>query len=153
MITHPERKDFILCLACFLLATVLTWWFVICCPLYISDQQMLLSTGIAGGKWLIQILAGLLLLKGKALRFLKEIGFVCFMGSCILIPYILSSMMGWSNDAGFFFGSLVVSVITMIILYYRAVKEMGISLLWWAGWLLCLAVAISLQLTVVFGYI
>jgi hypothetical protein len=41
----------------------------------------------------------------------------------------------------------------MIALYYQAVKKTGLSLKWWAGWLVCLAVAITLQLTVVFGYL
>jgi membrane protein DedA with SNARE-associated domain len=114
---------------------------------------MLLSSGIAGGKWLVQVMLGLVLLNDKAFIFLKNIGFVCFTGSCILIPYILSAMTGLSNAAEFFFGSLVVSVITMIVLYYRAVRQTGLSARWWLGWLLCLAVAITLQLTVVFGYL
>ena len=135
------------------LSTILTWWFVILCPLYVSTEQMLLSTTIAGGKWAIQILAGLVLLKDKAFLFLRKIGFVCLIGSCILIPYIGLALFHIYDGKEFFFGSLIVSVITMIIFYYRAVKQMGVSIKWWLGWLLCLAVAISLQLTVVFRFL
>lgn len=137
----------------FALATLFTLGFVILCPLYISTNQMLLSTSIAGAKWLIQILAALVFLKEKSLLFIRKIGFVCFIGSCILIPYIFFAATGISNAPWFFFVSLVVSVVVMIFYYYRAVRQIHLSLKWWFGWLLCLAAAISLQLTVVFHYI
>jgi len=148
-----QSKNIILFLVYFLISTLLTCWFVILCPLYISKQQMLLSTGIAGGKWMIQILLALVFLKDKSYLFLKNIGFVCLTGSCILIPYIFSARLGISNSGEFFFASLITSVITMILLYYRAVKITGISLGWWFTWLGCLAIAVSLQLTVVFHYV
>lgn len=147
------RNDFLAFLLYFALATILTWWFVILCPVYISTNQMLLSTSIAGAKWLIQIVAGLVFLKEKSFLFLRKIGFVCFVGSCLLIPYIVIAAAGISNAPEFFFGSLVVSVLAMIFYYYRAVKQIHFSLKWWLGWLLCLAIAISLQLTVVFNFI
>lgn len=147
------RNNFLAFLLYFAMATILTWWFVILCPLYISTNQMLLSTSIAGAKWLIQILAALVFLKEKSFLFLKKIGFVCFIGSCLLIPYIVFATEGISNAPEFFFGSLIVSILVMIVYYYRVVKQINLSLKWWLGWLLCLAIAISLQLTVVFHYI
>lgn len=137
----------------FAAATALTWWFILLCPLYISNQQMILSTGIAGGKWAIQIILGLIFLKEKSLIFMKNIGFVCFTGSCILIPYILSAILSISNSGEFFFGSLIVSVIVMIAIYYRAVIQTGISIRWWYTWLGFLIIAITLQLTAVFHYL
>ena len=148
-----RSKDLLLFAFYFGLSTILTWWFVVLCPLYIRDEQMLLSTGIAGGKWAIQIFLGLIFLKEKSFEFLKRIGFVCFIGSCILIPYIIFSWLGFFNGSEFFFGSLIVSVIVMIFYYYRAVKQTGLPLKWWFFWLFCLAIAISLQLTVVFKII
>jgi hypothetical protein len=47
-------------------------------------------------------------------------------------------------------GSLIFSVFSMILIYYWNIKKCQISLLWWAAWLICLALAISLQLTIVF---
>jgi hypothetical protein len=38
----------------------------------------------------------------------------------------------------------------MIILYRNAVVKSEIAMGWWYFWLFCLAIAISLQLTVVF---
>ncbi len=137
----------------FAMSFLLTWFFVMLCPLYISEEQMLLSTAIAGGKWGIQIVLALLFLKEKSFIFLRKIGFVCFIGSCILIPYILSAYFGFSNAGQFFFASLIVCVLTMIYVYYRVVFQLKISLKWWLIWLLCLGIAISLQLTVVFHYL
>lgn len=148
-----KTKNLILFGLYFAMSFLLTWFFVIFCPLYISEEQMLLSTAIAGGKWGIQILLALLFLKEKSFVFLRKIGFVCFVGSCILIPYIISAYFGFSNAGEFFFASLIVCVLTMIYVYYRAVSQLKISMKWWLIWLLCLAIAISLQLTVVFHYI
>ena len=145
-----NRRSQILFLVYFALSTLFTWWFVVVSPLYISKEQMLLSTAIAGGKWGIQVLAGYLLLRERKWLFLENIGWVCFVGSCILMPYVFLSITGFANDARFFVGSLAASVVAMIYAYYRAVRGIGLSLSWWAAWLVCLALAISLQLTIVF---
>jgi hypothetical protein len=134
----------------FILSTVITWWFIIVAPMYISQEQMMLSCGIAGGKWMIQVAAGYLLLGDKRWEFLKRIGFTCFIGSVILLPYSISGSMHWNNSPRFFLGSLIVAVLAMILLYYNSVRKCRISLKWWLEWLVCLAIAISLQLTVVF---
>ncbi|MEI7802270.1 MAG: hypothetical protein WCI97_06480 [Bacteroidota bacterium] len=134
----------------FLVSTIITALFVIKSPLYSSYEQMLLSTTIAGAKWAIQIAAALIFLKEKSFLFLRKIGFVCFIGSCCLIPFIAFVNFGIVNATMFFVWSLLLAVTVMIVLYYRAVKQMWISLFWWLGWLGCLAVAIMLQLTVVF---
>ena len=117
----------------FIVSTFITALFVIMSPLYSSNEQMLLSTSIAGGKWAIQIIAGLVLLKEKSFLFLRKIGFVCFIGSCCLIPFIAFVNFGIFNATMFFVWSLLLAVTIMIVLYYRAVKQMGISLFWWLG--------------------
>ena len=114
---------------------------------------MFLSTSIAGAKWAIQIIAGLIFLKEKSFLFLRKIGFVCFVGSCCLIPFIALGTSGIADAAEFFVGSLLFAVAVMVVLYYRAVKQTGLSIAWWVGWLCCLAVAVLLQLTVVFHYL
>lgn len=150
---NTNNKDKLLFLIYFTLSGLLTWWFIIVCPLYISQEQMLLSTSIAGAKWSIQIILGLLFLKEKAWPFVKNIGFVCFIGSCILIPYIILSITGISNSGSFFLGSLIVAVIIMVFSYLRILKKLLLPIKWWIYWLICLAIAISLQLTVVFHVI
>jgi hypothetical protein len=146
-------KDILLFFSYFLLSTIITWWFVILCPSYVSTEQMILSTSIAGGKWMLQILGAFLILKEKSIVFVKNIGFVCFIGSSILLPYVVSALFELNNDPIFFFLSLVVSVITMIVLYRNAALKSNVSLGWWYFWLFCLAIAVSLQLTLVFNVI
>jgi len=135
----------------FTLSTLMTWWFIAVSPLYISLEQMLWSCGIAGGKWMIQLVAAFLFLKEKKWGFIRNIAWVCLIGSVLLLPYAVAASFHVAENALFFIGSLILAVITMIFLYYRAVKKTGISLFWWMGWLLCLTVAVSLQLTVVFN--
>lgn len=135
----------------FTLSTVITWWFIVVSPLYISVEQMLWSCGIAGGKWMLQLMAAFVFLKEKKWDFMRRIGFVCLIGSLILVPYCVAASFHLTDQANFFAGSLIVAVLVMIFLYYQAVRQMKINLFWWIGWLICLAIAISLQLTVVFN--
>jgi hypothetical protein len=74
----------------FFASTVITWWFIEKGKtLYYSQDKMFLSCAIAGAKWGIQIAAAFLFLQEKKWLFINRIGFTCFMGSCILLPYCL----------------------------------------------------------------
>ena len=134
----------------FLLSTLITWWFIQASPLYTSLQQKLLSCGIAGAKWGLQIIAAWFFLKEKRAHFIKSIGLTCLIGSIILLPYTVLSYGFGINGNVFFIGSLLVAVASMIILYAVSVKNAGIKIYWWLAWLVCLAIAITLQLTLVF---
>ena len=124
--------------------------FVLGCPLYISQDQLILSLSIAGGKWFLQIFMAITLLKKRRDSFIHGMGRVCVIGSAFLIPYIISSWMDLSDDALFFFGSLVLAVMVMVFRYYTEVTRLNLSLGWWYSWLLSLVLAVGLQLTVVF---
>lgn len=136
----------------FLLSAVLTsifignkFWF------YDSVEAMILSGSIAGGKWLIQIIAALALLQESKWAFIKRIGFVCLLGSLVLFSYnILLYMPLPLGGFSLFVLSIVLSVGVMIIIYYKAVRKTGLSLWWFWGWLLCLCIAVFLQMKVVF---
>jgi len=136
----------------FLASTVITWWFINKGQqLYFSHHKMILSCTIAGSKWGIQILAALLLLQQKAWQFIRSIAFTCFAGSCILLPYcLLGNVFGNTFN---FITSLVIAVLVMIAMYYRAVLKNGIGVQWFWGWMCCLAIAITLQLFVVFSVV
>ena len=137
----------------FILSTAITWWFVDTCPLYESLQQKLLSTGIAGAKWCLQIATAYFFLKGKRWEFIKNIGFTCFAGSVILLPYAIMATFDNFNSATFFISPLLIAVIVMIGLYAWAVKRSALPYKWFWGWIICLCIAIALQLTVVFSII
>ena len=137
----------------FILSTLITWWFVAVCPLYSGLQQKLLSTGIAGAKWSLQIALAFLFLKNIKWDFIKNIGATCLVGSIILLPYALMATCSKYNSAIFFVSSLLIAVAVMIVLYYKNVKKTNVSIKWFWGWIICLAIAITLQLTVVFSII
>jgi hypothetical protein len=143
------NRDAALAFLYFLLSTLVTWWFIAAGKqLYISSSLMIASCSIAGAKWGIQIAAALLFLKEKKWQFIKRIGFTCFVGSCILLPYCLFNVVRQVDNS--FLYSLVAAVLTMICLYHQSVKKTGISEKWFWGWIACLATAISLQLFVIF---
>ena len=135
----------------FLLSTIITWWFIKSGALlyHFDTQKMILSCAVAGAKWGMQIVAAFLLLKEKRWVFIRGIAFTCFVGSCILLPYCLGALSGIQGANGFQL-SLALSVGSMLLLYYRNVRKSGVSVRWYFFWLACLAVAIGLQLTVVF---
>ncbi|MBS1512517.1 MAG: hypothetical protein JST86_16855 [Bacteroidetes bacterium] len=137
----------------FALSTVITWWFVDVCPLYSSLQQKLLSTGIAGAKWSLQIAAAYFFMPVKKWDFIKNIGSTCLVGSVILLPYAILATWTKMNDGSFFVGSLLIAVLTMIVLYFMHIQKLQLSYRWFWGWIICLAIAINLQLTVVFAII
>jgi threonine/homoserine efflux transporter RhtA len=137
----------------FLLSTLITWWFVDVCPLYNSLQQKLLSTGIAGAKWSLQIVAAYFFLADKKWDFLENMGATCLVGSVILLPYAIAASFTKLNDPLFFIASLIIAVLVMIILYFLNVQKLALPKKWFWGWIFCLAIAITLQLTVVFSVI
>jgi hypothetical protein len=142
-------KNIALSSICFLSATIITWWFIEQAELlYFSPQKMLLSCGIAGGKWGIQIVASLLFLKEEKWEFISLIALTCLLGSCLLLPYCLSDKIR-ITDYGFLI-SLIVAVLAMTVLYYKAVRHVRISQNWFYSWICCLVIAVSLQVFVVF---
>lgn len=137
----------------FSLSTVITWWFVDVCPLYEGVQQKLLSTGIAGAKWALQILAAYFFLADKKWGFIKNTGITCLAGSLILLPYAMAATFFHVNGSSFFVSSLIVAVLVMIIMYFLNVQKLALSKKWFWGWIVCLVIAITLQLTLVFSVI
>ena len=132
------------------ISLVLTTMFVLGFPLYVSQNQLILSLSIAGAKWGVQIILAIALLRKRRNSFIHGISRVCAIGSTILIPYILSSWLEINDDPFFFFGSLILAVLIMIFRYYTEVTRLNLSLSWWYFWLLCLSLAVGLQITVVF---
>jgi hypothetical protein len=146
-----DRKNIQAALFFFAASTFITWWFIEVAPFYNGFSQKLLSCSIAGVKWALQIIFALIFLQGKKWNFIRLIGFTCFVGSLILLPFCISSFTNNSPGSEFFLGSLILSVAVMIVLYFVSVRKARVPMLWWAGWLLCLAIAITMQLKVVFN--
>lgn len=147
---EQERTGRVIALAIlyFLFGTILTTWFIARKAwLYDSVELMVLSGSIAGAKWLIQLSAALILLRKERWIFIKNIGLVCLIGSAaLLIYYFLPIRWGFNTLVI----SVAFSVVLMLFLYYRAVKQTGVSMYWFMSWVVCLLIAVALQLTVVF---
>ena len=148
----PQNKDAAFAVLYFLLATVISAMFIASNYwLYRNDNAMILSGNIAGAKWLIQIVAALFLLKELKWIFIRLIGFVCFIGSVVLLVYYIFNFLplplGTFSRFIFSIGRIV---LVMIGMYYNAVKKTGLSIAWFLGWIVCLAIAILLQMFVVF---
>lgn len=135
----------------FTISTIITWWFIEASHLYESTQQKLLSCGIAGAKWSIQLIAAFIFLKEKKWDFIKNISITCLVGSVILLPYAVLAWCCGINSNNFFIGSLMLAVAVMILLYALSVRNASLNIRWWLAWLVCLAIAIFLQLSVVFN--
>ena len=129
----------------FAASALLTGLFVEAFDGYLSTPQMLLSAAIAGGKWAIQLLLASVRLPHKRWRYFREMATVCAVGSCLLLPYILTG-----GDWRFFLGSLVGCVAVMSVLIVWRIKAIGLSHGWTLLWFFLLAIAVTLQLTVVF---
>lgn len=153
-VANDNNRNIGLAAIYFFLSTVITWWFIDCgSSLYQFDQhKMMLSCSIAGAKWAIQIFGALLFLKEKRWIFIRNIAATCFVGSCILLPFCFASLRAVIPGKPFL-SSLIASVAVMIAHYYYGVRKSGVPVKWYFLWLACLAVAISLQLTVVFHLI
>jgi len=127
------------------ISTILTSLFIQSYSGYISQQQMLLSGLIAGGKWAIQLSIAWFILKDKKWLYYRELGLICALGSLILLPYILSPN-GWQ----YFLGSLILCVTTMTGLICWRLPSIGLNKFWPALWFTLLIIAVTLQLTIVF---
>ncbi len=112
---------------------------------------MVISGLIAAAKWALQLAAAVLWLGKEKWTFIKRLGLVCLIGSSLLYTYNLMSYLP-IPFSGFtqFIVAISISVITMAIFYYKAVRKSQLPIKWFLGWIICLAVAIFLQNTIVF---
>lgn len=151
MKTESIGRSIALATLYFLFASILTSWFIARkFWLYDTVGLMGLSVSIAGAKWVIQLIAALILLKEQRWIFIKRIGLVALIGSAaLMIYYILPISWGFST----LIISVAFSALIMTGLYYRAVRQSGLSIRWFWSWITCLVIAILLQLTMVFGVI
>lgn len=145
---QPYIKDVSIAAVGFVASLLLTWWFIERFDGYISQSQMMLSGAIAGGKWGMQLLLAAALLGERRWRYFREMGVVCGIGSCVLIPYILLGG-GWA----FFVGSLILCVLMMAWLVISRLAAIGLNRRWTVLWFALLGIAVTLQLTLVFDVI
>lgn len=146
------NKNIASAIICFLLSAVLTGLFIAYkFWLYSGSKAMMLSGGIAAANWVIQIIAAILFLGKEKWIFIRRLGGICLVGTLLLFTYNLMNFLPLPLG-GFtqFIFAIGIAVAVMTVLYYRAVKKSNLSARWFLLWLGCLAIAIFLQLMVVF---
>nr|MCU0239030.1 hypothetical protein [Pyrinomonadaceae bacterium] len=74
--SQTNKKHILWTFIAFFLSTIITWWFIKQSNLYQYQSQEILSCSIAGGKWCLQILLGILFLKEKKWSFILVISLV-----------------------------------------------------------------------------
>lgn len=141
-------KDLSIAALGFAASVLLTWLFIENFDGYISNSQMMVSGAIAGGKWGIQLVLAACFSGEKRWCYFREMGVVCGIGSCVLIPYIL-----FGGGGGYFLGSLILCVLVMAWLVVSRLAAIGVSMPWAFLWFGLLGVAVALQLTLVFEVI
>ncbi|MBM3432850.1 MAG: hypothetical protein FJX92_07640 [Bacteroidetes bacterium] len=134
----------------FSLSLMLTILFISASTFSISLNQLLLSLLIIGSKWIIQASGAILFLHKRTNAFLHGLGRTCLLGSLLLAPYIFLSLLDISDSEAFFFGSLVIAIVVTVMQYYAEVTRLGLSPGWWYFWLICLAITVFLQMSIVF---
>lgn len=148
-----ETKNVILAISYFGLSTIITTWFILQgIQLYNNTNTMILSGSIAGAKWALQIATALLFLGKTRWLFIRRIALVCLIGSLLLFSYYPIGYIGVSKGLQFIW-TLEIAVLGMLIFYFKAVTGINLPMKWFVGWVCCLIIAITLQLTVVFHII
>jgi hypothetical protein len=147
------QKDISLTILYFLLSLFISIVFISQNDLLYTDaNQMILSASIAGAKWGVQIIAALIFLRKKKFEFIRRISLVCLIGSISLLSYYIIALFPLSNWHKFEL-SLFICVVIILIFYFIAVTKTRVGLQWYFGWLICLIIAVLLQLTYIFHII
>gem|GEM_PF-408837 len=150
MASESNEKNIKLAAGYFFLATIIIGCFIEWSPVYVSLNQKIISCCIVGVNWNLQMIAALIFMDERRWVFLRNIGLTYLLGAIILLPYCISNLAGLENGTLFFVLSLIVSSAAMVVSYYYKVKKMKIGLGWFAGWFVCLTIAVVFQLLLVF---
>jgi hypothetical protein len=124
--------------------------FILSRPIYITREQLEESILVASGKWVLQIVLAIVLLKRRRLSFIHALGRICLLSSIFFLPFIVSSWLEINNDPLFFIASMAIAGFITIYRYYLEIKRLNLSMGWWYFWVFSNALSVALQVTVVF---
>jgi hypothetical protein len=134
----------------FSISLILTAIFILSRPIYITREQLEESLIVAGGKWVLQIILAIVLLKRRRFSFIHALGRISLFSTLFFLPFIVSSWLEIYDAPPFFLGSMAVAGFTSIYIYYLEVKRLYLSMGWWYFWLFSLALSVALQAIFVF---
>lgn len=135
----------------FAASVMITAWFIEQKFGYVvKPEAILLSNLVACGKWVIMVIAAIILLETNKWVFIRRMSFASLAGSCAMFSvYVFRyiPVSGWEQ----FTYATVLAVLVMTIFFFKAVINTRLSLKWFAAWMVCLVISAVLQVKVVFN--
>lgn len=148
---HTNTRNAIFAIIYFAVSVLVTAWFIGQKFGYMtSPGTILLANAVAVFKWIVTVTAAIILLKNNKWFFIRRIAFAGFTGTLMFFSVFITRQLPIDSWRQFTYPVLL-SFLVMTILYYKAVRDAGLSVKWFVGWLICLAIGLVLQMRVVFG--
>lgn len=134
----------------FAASVMITAWFIEQKFGYVvTPEAVLLSNLVACGKWVVMVIAAIILLETNKWVFIRRMSFASLAGSCAMFSVYVFRYIPVSSWEQFTYAT-VLAVLMMIIFFFKAVINTQLSLKWFAGWMIILIISILLQIKVVF---
>lgn len=135
----------------FAVSVMITAWFIEQKFGYMATPEaILLSNVVAAIKWVIMVIAAMVLLKGNKWVFIRRIAFACLAGSCAMYSTYAFRVLPVSSWQQFTY-AMAFALLVMTIFFLKAVMNTRLSLKWFAVWMVCLIISVILQVKVVFS--
>ena len=148
---HANTRNAITAIIYFAISGLITAWFIEQKFGYMaSPLTILFANFVSVFKWAVMVIAAILLLKRNKWIFIRRIGFACFAGTCMLLTVFITRRFHIDSWQQFTY-PVFLALFVMTVLCYAAVLRTDLSVKWFVGWLICLAIGIVLQTRVVFS--
>lgn len=148
---HANTRNAIFAIIYFAISGLITAWFIEQKFGYLaSPLTILFSNFVSVFKWAVMVIAAILLLKRNKWVFIRRLGFACFAGTCMLLTIFITRRIHIDSWQQFTY-PVFLALFVMTVLCYTAVRRTDVSIKWFIGWLICLAIGIVLQTRVVLG--
>ncbi|MFC0517599.1 hypothetical protein ACFFGT_25525 [Mucilaginibacter angelicae] len=135
----------------FAVSVIITAWFIEQKFGYVATPDViLLSNIVAAIKWVIMVIAAMVLLKGNKWIFIRRIAFASLAGSCAMYSTYAFRFLPVSSWQQFTY-AMALALLVMTIFFFKAVMNTKLSLKWFAVWMVCLIISVIVQVKVVFG--
>ncbi|WPU97738.1 hypothetical protein SNE26_17060 [Mucilaginibacter sp. cycad4] len=116
----------------------------------VTPGAILLSNVVACTKWVVMVIAAIILLETNKWVFIRRMSFASLAGSCAMFSVYVFRYIPVSSWEQFTYAT-VLALLVMTIFFFKAVINTRLSLKWFAAWMVCLIISVVLQVKVVFS--
>jgi len=135
----------------FAASVMITAWFIEQKFGYVvTPEAILLSNVVACSKWVVMVIAAIILLETNKWVFVRRMSFASLAGSCAMFSVYAFRYLPVSSWQQFTY-AMAFALLVMTIFFFKAVVNTRLSLKWFAAWLVCLVISMVLQVKVVFN--